>query len=83
MPGVDNYKYLFTSRYNLSGWIEGEPLRKLIKPIVIKFIKKIIILKYSIFILLIIDGKPKNKKLLIILIEKYKINKVIIFIYYF
>ena len=68
---------------DLSNWIKSELLQKLTKFAVIKFIEKVIILKYNIFILLIIDRGPENKELLIILIKKYKINKIIVFIYYF
>ena len=83
MLNVNSYKYLFTLKYNLNSWIESEPLRKLIRPTVIKFLEKEIFSKYRIFILLIVDKKPKNRKLLTILIEKYRINKVIVFVYYF
>ena len=83
MPGVDSYKYLFTLRYDFSGWIKSKLLRELTRPTIIKFLKKEILLKYRIFILLVIDKRLKNKKLLIILIEKYRINKIIVFIYYF
>ena len=61
MPRVKGFKYLVLARDDLSGWVEGRPLREKEAKDITKFLFKDIICRFGLYGKLIVDSNIENK----------------------
>ena len=66
------------ARTDLSGWIEGRPLRRAKAANVAQFLYEDVICRHGCFRKLICDGGPENKEAVQILAERYGIKRIVI-----
>ena len=70
------------ARCDLSDWVEVKPLRTFFSWAIADFLYEDIICCYSCFKKLIIDGGSENKKVVAELAQKYKVKKIVVFVYH-
>jgi hypothetical protein len=82
MPNIGGYKYLVLARDDLSGWVEGRPLREKTVPAVARFLWEDIICRFGLYGRMIVDGGTENKAMVKLLTEKYGIRRIEISAYH-
>ena len=81
MPKCGDYEFIITTWYKFSGWPEGYVLTKADSKHVGDFLWRDIVCRYKAFYRLIIDGGPKNKRFIKVLIKRISIYQLRIFTY--
>ena len=76
MPQVKGFKYLVLARDDLSGWVEGRPLRDRNASAVAKFLWEDIVCRFGLYGKLVVDGGTENKGLVTALTERYGIRRI-------
>jgi hypothetical protein len=76
MPKVKGFKYLVLARDDLSGWVEGRPLRDKSAPAVARFLWEDIICRFGLYGRLVIDGGTENKAVVKQLTQRYGIRRI-------
>jgi len=82
MPNVGGYKYLVLARDDLSGWVEGRPLREKTAPAVARFLWEDIICRFGLYGRMVVDGGTENKAMVKRLTERYGIRRIEISAYH-
>ena len=82
MPNVRGYKYLVIARDDLSGWIEGRPLKQKLAKHVGRFIWEDIICRFGLYGKLVVDGGRENMEFVKELTDKYGIKRIEISAYH-
>jgi len=76
MPVVRGFKYLVLARDDLSGWVEGRPLREKTAAAVAHFLWEDIVCRFGLYGRLVIDGGKENKAVVNQLTKKYGIRRI-------
>jgi hypothetical protein len=82
MPPVQGFKYLVLARDDLSGWVEGRPLREKTAAPVARFLWEDIICRFGLYGRLVVDGGTENKAVVSQLTERYGIRRIQISAYH-
>ena len=82
MPRVKGFKYLVLARDDLSGWVEGRPLREKEAKGVAKFLFEDIVCRFGLYGKLIVDGGTENKSWVTEMTKKYGIRRIEISAYH-
>ena len=82
MPRVKGFKYLVLARDDLSGWVEGRPLREKEAKGVARFLFKDIVCRFSLYGKLIVNGRTENKSLVAEITKRYGIRRIEISAYH-
>jgi hypothetical protein len=82
MPRVKGFKYLVLARDDLSGWVEGRPLREKEAKGVARFLFEDIVCRFGLYGKLIVDGGTENKSLVAELTKRYGIRRIQISAYH-
>jgi hypothetical protein len=82
MPPAEGYSYLVLAREDVSGWVEGRPLRSTESRLVARFLYEDVICRHGVCQLLVNDGGPENRLWTEILTETYGIRNVRISAYH-
>lgn len=82
MPNIGGYKYLVLARDDLSGWVEGRPLREKTAPAVARFLWEDIVCRFGLYGRMVVDGGTENKAMVKQLTEKYGIRRIEISAYH-
>lgn len=82
MPAVEGYKFLVMARDDLSGWVEGRPLRKANTASAAKFLWEDVVCRWGLFGKMVVDGGPENKRVVKHLADRYGIHRIVISAYH-
>lgn len=82
MPKVRGFKYLVLARDDLSGWVEGRPLKERLARNVARFIWDDIICRFGLYGKLVVDGGTENKEVVEELTARYGIRRIEISAYH-
>jgi hypothetical protein len=76
MPVIGGFKYMVLARDDLSGWVEGRPLREKTAAAVARFLWEDIVCRFGLYGRLVIDGGSENKSVVSELTKKYGIRRI-------